>query len=101
MTMSQQQINIDLGPAASHSDEVIVPCYAQCINLQTMHPLVQKRLMLQYKKYYVITRHAINPTLSHLGSWVKLQGVGDILPDGSREWIPSSFFYTNSVIWPN
>ena len=101
MTMSQHQININLGGTASHSDEVVVPCYAQCINLQTMHPLVRQRLMLQYKKYYVITHHEVNPTPQHLGAWVRLSGVGELQPDGSRERIPASFFYTNSVIWPN
>ena len=98
MSQHPNQFSLLTGP---HTGPVVTPCTAQCVNLQTMPPLVQQRLQLRYKQYYTIIRYEVNPTPDHLGAWVQLAGVGERQPDGSRERIPASFFYINSVIWPN
>jgi hypothetical protein len=99
MTMSQQNRISLIQTSAPGAIET--PCYAQCINLQTMHPDTHKRLALQYKTLYTLIRYELDPTPQHLGAWVQVSGIGKVNADGSREWIPASFFFINSVIWPN
>lgn len=99
-TMSQQSNPFSV-QSEPYTGPVVTPCTAQCINLQAMHPHVLHRLGLRYKQYYTIIRYEVNPTPQHLGDWVQLAGIGKMQPDGSRERIPASFFYINSVVWPN
>ena len=101
MSMSQQ--NNLTHNATQLSGPIETPCYAQCINLQSMHPQLRQRLGLQYKIYYTITRYELDPTKNHLGAWVQLAGVGSTnnLGEWEPEWIPANFFFINLVIYPN
>ena len=99
--MSMSQINTFSHQITTADGPVITPCTVTCINLQTMHPLVQQRLNLQYKKFYVMNRYEVNTSPNHFGAWVQLAGVGEVQSNGSREWIPAALFVINSVIWRN
>ena len=98
--MSQQDLTQN---AKQLSGPIETPCYAQCINLQSMHPQVRQQLGLEYKTYYTITRYEVDVSPSHLGAWVQVSGLGSSNNLGQWEpaWIPANFFFINLVIWPN